>query len=49
MKTGVTSGGVSGPCDRLLVAQARIHDLYLVTMDDMILTYPHVRTLDARL
>ncbi|HMP74554.1 MAG TPA: type II toxin-antitoxin system VapC family toxin [Kiritimatiellia bacterium] len=36
------------PCDRLLVAQARIHDLYLVTMDDMILNYPHVRTLDAR-
>ena len=37
------------PCDRLLVAQARFHDLYLVTMDEMILSYPHVRTLDARL
>jgi PIN domain nuclease of toxin-antitoxin system len=33
------------PVDRLLVSTARIHGLYLVTADEKILSYPHVRTL----
>ena len=36
------------PADRLLVAAARLNDLTLVTADDRILAYPHVRTQDAR-
>jgi PIN domain nuclease of toxin-antitoxin system len=35
------------PVDRLLVATARLHDLTLVTADDLILRYPHVKTLQA--
>lgn len=37
------------PADRLLVATARIHDLILVTMDERILQYAHVKSQDARL
>jgi PIN domain nuclease of toxin-antitoxin system len=36
------------PADRLLVAAARRNGLTLVTADDRILSYPHVRTQDAR-
>jgi PIN domain nuclease of toxin-antitoxin system len=36
------------PADRLLVAAARRNGLTLVTADDRILGYPHVRTQDAR-
>lgn len=36
------------PADRLLVAAARGNGLTLVTADDRILAYPHVRTQDAR-
>ncbi len=36
------------PGDRLLVATARLNDTHLVTADDLILGYPHVRTVDAR-
>jgi PIN domain nuclease of toxin-antitoxin system len=36
------------PADRLLVAAARIEDATLVTADDQMLRYPHVRTFDAR-
>lgn len=36
------------PADRLLVATARVQDLTLLTADDRILGYPHVRSLDAR-
>jgi PIN domain nuclease of toxin-antitoxin system len=35
------------PVDRVLVATARLHDLTLVTADDLILRYPHVKTLQA--
>jgi len=35
------------PVDRVLVATARIHDLVLLTADDLILRYPHVKTLSA--
>jgi PIN domain nuclease of toxin-antitoxin system len=34
--------------DRVLVATARLHDLTLLTADNRILDYHHVRTLDAR-
>lgn len=37
------------PADRLIVATARVHDLVLVTSDEKILAYPHVRSLDTRL
>jgi PIN domain nuclease of toxin-antitoxin system len=37
------------PADRLLVATARIHDLTLVTMDERILRYSHVKSHDARI
>lgn len=37
------------PADRLLIATARIYDLTLVTMDERILQYPHVKSQDARL
>lgn len=33
------------PVDRLLVATARTHGLHVVTADEKILSYPHVRTL----
>ncbi len=33
------------PVDRLLVATARLHGLRLITADEKILAYPHVRTL----
>jgi PIN domain nuclease of toxin-antitoxin system len=36
------------PADRILVATARRESLTLLTADDRILAYPHVRTLDAR-
>lgn len=36
------------PADRVLVATARRDGLTLVTADDRILAYPHVRTQDAR-
>lgn len=36
------------PADRMLVATARTQDCMLLTADDLILRYPHVRTLDAR-
>jgi PIN domain nuclease of toxin-antitoxin system len=36
------------PADRLLVAAARQHGLTLVTADERILAYPHVRSRDAR-
>jgi PIN domain nuclease of toxin-antitoxin system len=36
------------PVDRVLVATARQEGLTLVTADDRILAYPHVRTQDAR-
>jgi len=36
------------PADRLLVAAARRNGLTLVTADERILGYPHVRTHDAR-
>ncbi len=36
------------PADRVLVAAARRNGLTLVTADDRILAYPHVRTQDAR-
>lgn len=35
------------PADRVLVATARIHDLVLLTADDLILRYRHVKTLNA--
>ncbi len=35
------------PIDRVLVATARLHNLTLVTADDLILRYPHVKTLRA--
>jgi len=37
------------PADRLLVATAIIHELTLVTMDERILRYSHVKSQDARL
>ena len=36
------------PADRVLVATARRNGMTLVTADDRILAYPHVRTQDAR-
>jgi len=36
------------PADRMLVAAAMAHDLLFLTADDRILSYPHVRSLDAR-
>ena len=36
------------PADRILVATARRLSLLLVTADERILAYPHVRTVDAR-
>ncbi|MBA3353920.1 MAG: type II toxin-antitoxin system VapC family toxin [Verrucomicrobiota bacterium] len=36
------------PVDRVLVATARLHDLTLVTADDLILRYRHVKSFDAR-
>ncbi len=36
------------PADRLLVATARIHELTVVTMDERILQYSHVKSQDAR-
>lgn len=36
------------PADRIIVATARRQDLVLVTSDDKIVDYPHVRTLDTR-
>jgi len=35
------------PVDRVLVATARLHNLTLITADDLILRYPHVKTLRA--
>ena len=36
------------PADRLLVATARLHKLTLITADEQILAYKHVRKRDAR-
>jgi PIN domain nuclease of toxin-antitoxin system len=36
------------PADRVLVAMARIANLTLITADDLILRYPHVKTLSAK-
>ncbi len=36
------------PADRVLVATARMMDLTLVTADELILRYPHVKSFDAR-
>lgn len=36
------------PADRVLVATARLQDLTLLTADERILAYRHVRTHDAR-
>ena len=36
------------PADRVLVATARIANLTLITADDLILRYPHVKTLSAK-
>jgi len=36
------------PADRMLVATARLDECHLLTADDLILKYPHVKTLDAR-
>jgi PIN domain nuclease of toxin-antitoxin system len=36
------------PADRLLIATARLHDLTLLTADDSILNYRHVKTASAR-
>jgi PIN domain nuclease of toxin-antitoxin system len=33
------------PVDRILVATARMHGMQLITADEKILSYPHVRTL----
>lgn len=35
------------PADRILVATALQHDLVLITADERILQYPHVRSRDA--
>src|SRR5436309_15370281 len=35
------------PVDRILVATARLHNLTLVTADDLMLGYPNVKTLRA--
>jgi hypothetical protein len=35
------------PADRILVATARLHDLVVITADDLILRYRHVKTLSA--
>jgi PIN domain nuclease of toxin-antitoxin system len=33
------------PADQIIVATARVHDLPLLTVDRLIMGYPHVRTL----
>jgi PIN domain nuclease of toxin-antitoxin system len=33
------------PTDQIIVATARVYDIPLLTVDDRILNYPHVRTL----
>lgn len=33
------------PCDRIIIATARIHDLTIITKDTIIPSYPDVRTL----
>jgi PIN domain nuclease of toxin-antitoxin system len=35
------------PVDRVLVATARLHNLTLLTADNLLLQYPHVKTLRA--
>lgn len=35
------------PADQIIVATARVLGLTLITRDERILTYPHVRTLEA--
>lgn len=35
----------SDPVDRIITATARIHDLVLLTADNKILSYPHVKTI----
>lgn len=43
------SGFHKDPADRILVATAKLLSLELVTADERILAYPHVRCVDARL
>jgi PIN domain nuclease of toxin-antitoxin system len=38
----------SDPADRVLVATARLNGFTLLTADDLILRYPHVKTMSAR-
>lgn len=33
------------PADQLIVATARVHNIYLLTLDEKIISYPHVKTL----
>ena len=42
------SGFHKDPADRILVAAARCHQLTLLTADERILQYPHVRTINAQ-
>jgi PIN domain nuclease of toxin-antitoxin system len=37
------------PVDRLLVAAARIESCHLMTADHLLLNYPHLRSIDARM
>lgn len=44
--------GLSGklhpdPADRILIASASVHDAHLLTADERILEYPHVKTINA--
>lgn len=36
------------PADRIMIATARVHGLTILTSDEKILAYPHVRSLDTR-
>ena len=36
------------PADRILVATARLHNFTLLTADDLILRYAHVKSISAR-
>lgn len=36
------------PADQIIVATARVHNVPLMTADELILQYPHVQTISAR-
>ena len=36
----------SDPADQIIVATARIHDVFLLTVDSKILNYEHVKTFE---